>query len=82
MKLGTSPTTGAIIIRIDRKEICFVKNILEAYDGVALMTTLDADRGIVRLSVAPGRGRELKAILDDLKRHILIEAISAGDVFF
>ena len=69
--------TGERIVRIDRREICFVKNIIEAYDGVAMLTTLDAERGIVRLNVAPGRLHELDLIINDLGRCILIEDAGA-----
>ncbi len=29
--------------RIERKEICFLKFIFEAYDGIAMLTTVDPD---------------------------------------
>lgn len=59
--------------RIDRREISFLRFILEAYDGIALVTTLDAENGIVQLSIAPGCAEEVASILEKLNKEILIE---------
>jgi hypothetical protein len=61
------------ILRIDRKEICFLKFILEAYDGIAAMTTIDARQGIVLLRIAPGCEKEVQALLRNLKKDIMID---------
>jgi len=61
--------------RIDRARIAFVRFILEAYDGIANMTTLDAKQGLVRMAIAPGCTSEMDAIISDLKRKILIEPV-------
>ncbi len=61
------------IIRIDRREICFIKFILEAYEGIATMTTIDARQGIVLLRIAPGCEKEVEALLRDLGEDIMIE---------
>jgi hypothetical protein len=60
-------------LRIDRREICFLKFILEAYDGIATLTTMDARQGIVLLRIAPGCEDEVETILQDLKKDIIIE---------
>ncbi len=60
------------IIRVDRREICFLKFILEAYDGIATMTTIDAHQGIVLLRIAPGCEKEVEAVIRDLGRDIMI----------
>jgi hypothetical protein len=61
------------IIRVDRREICFIKFILEAYEGIATMTTIDARQGIVLLRIAPGCEKEVEAVLRDLGEDIMIE---------
>jgi hypothetical protein len=60
-------------LRVDRKEICFLKFILEAYDGIATITTIDAHQGIVMLRIAPGCEGEVEAVLQDLKKDIVID---------
>lgn len=59
--------------RVDRREIAFIKFIVEAYDGIAVMETLDPMAGIVVFHIAPGCERDIDALLEYLKREILIE---------
>jgi hypothetical protein len=60
-------------LRVDRREICFIKFIFEAYNGIATITTVDPDQGIVLLCIAPGCENVVEMILQDLKKDILIE---------
>jgi Domain of unknown function (DUF4911) len=59
--------------RVDRREIAFLKFIFEAYDGIVTITTVDPDKGVVRLCIAPGCENDVEMILQDLKKDILIE---------
>ena len=59
--------------RVDRREIAFIKFIIEAYDGLAVLETLDPVSGMVVFHIAPGCESEVDAVLQDLKRQIVIE---------
>ena len=61
--------------RIDRREICFIKFIVEAYDGLAVLTTVDPEAGIVILYIAPGCEADVETILQELKKDIMIEEL-------
>lgn len=61
------------LFRLERSEIAFVKFILEAYDGVAALSTLDRQMGIVRLTIAPGCDELVLKIIEDLQKTIRIE---------
>ena len=61
--------------RVDRHDIGFIKFIIEAYEGLSVMTTVDRSRGVVELNIAPGCEAEIDLILKDLKKELLIEAI-------
>lgn len=65
--------------RVDRREIAFLKFILEAYDGIAVLETLDSKSGIVVLHIAPGCEPDIDAVLQDLKTDFLIESIPADN---
>ncbi|MGA8179823.1 MAG: DUF4911 domain-containing protein [Desulfobacterales bacterium] len=65
------------IIRVDRREISFLKFILEAYDGIATITTIDARQGVVLLRIAPGCEKEVEALLRDLGKDILIDVFDS-----
>jgi len=64
--------------RIDRKEIHYLRFILEGYGGVAVMRTLDPQQGLVVLHVGPGCEEEVDMIIHDLQRHIRIEVTHVG----
>ena len=61
--------------RVQRSQIAFMKFIFEAYDGIAVIRTLDPDAGLIMLQIAPGCEPEAAAVLQDLKKDILIERI-------
>ena len=61
--------------RVDRRQISFIKFIFEAYDGVAVVTTLDADSGLISIAMAPGCEGIAKDVMDDLSQTILIERV-------
>jgi len=59
--------------RVDRRKIAFLRFIFEAYDGIAGLTTIDPERGIISLHIAPGCENDVEFILQDLKKEILID---------
>lgn len=48
--------------RVDRREISFMKFILEAYDNMAVVSTVDRKRGVVQIRIAPG----CEMLVDDI----------------
>ena len=58
--------------RVDRREICFLRFIFEACDGIATLTTVDPVLGVVLLHIAPGCEEDVEIILQDLKKDIII----------
>jgi len=62
-------------LRVDRREIGFLKFIFEAYDGIVTITTVDPDQGVVLFCIAPGCENDVEMILQDLKKDIMIEKI-------
>ena len=59
--------------RVDRREIAYLRFILEAYDGLAVVSTLDSEAGIIVLRISPGCEPDVERILQDLKRYIMME---------
>ena len=60
--------------RVDRRHIIFIRFIFEAYEGVAVVTTLDAAAGKIVLSVSPQCENLAACIMRDLGRKFLVEA--------
>ncbi len=63
------------LYRVDRRQISLIRFIFEAYEGLAVITTVDPTAGVVSLSVAPGCEAMAKSIMNDLAKDILIETI-------
>jgi hypothetical protein len=69
--------TGCKCFRVDRRDIAYLRFIFEGYDGIAVVTTLDRDAGIVAVRMAPGCENEVEGVLGALSKEILIEALDA-----
>lgn len=59
--------------RVDRTQIAYLRFIFEAYDGIAVLRTMDAQKGIVVLHIAPGCDTDVEFVLHDLQKQIMIE---------
>jgi hypothetical protein len=60
--------------RVDRRKIAFLKFIFEAYDGLAIIETLNPESGVIVFYIAPGCETDVDMILTDLKADIMMEA--------
>lgn len=59
--------------RVDRRRINLVRFIIEAYEGIAVVTTLDPGLGLVVLAVAPGCEAIVQDVMRDLGRRFMLE---------
>jgi len=64
--------------RVDRRKIGFMKFIFEAYDGIANLTTIDPDRGLISINIPDGCERYVDELIEVLKHDILIESCKEG----
>ena len=55
--------------RVDRRQISFIKFILEAYDNVAVLSTLDPRLAVIQVTAAPG----CEALVDGILRSLADE---------
>jgi hypothetical protein len=72
-------TTVKRYYRVDRGQIHFLKFVLEGYDGIAVLRTIDPEEGLVVLQIGPGCQSMVDMIIQDLERHIRIERMELGD---
>ena len=59
-----------IILRINPERIYFVKFILEGYDGLAIMSTVDPKQGIIKIFFPEEVRAEVEHLLKDLAPSI------------
>lgn len=67
-------------LRVERRDICFLKFIFEAYEGIAVLETTNAKTGHVALHTAPGCEDMVAGILTDLARQCRMEDINEKQI--
>jgi len=60
---------------VDKTRIGFIRFIFEAYEGVAVVTTLDPKKGHIKLSMPPEQTQTAFMVVEDLKKDFYFEAI-------
>ena len=63
---------------VDRKEISYLRWIIESYDGMAFLKTIDPHKAIIELEISPGCERLVFELLDHLRMHENIRITPAG----
>jgi len=58
---------------MDKNKIGLFRFILEGYDGLATLTTIDPAQGRVVLFVPPGCGKDVDTLLADLAGDLFLE---------
>ena len=61
---------------ISPPHIHLLRFILEAYEGIGMVTTLDASLGLVELSIAPGCEQEVAYILRDEAERLQLRQVN------
>jgi hypothetical protein len=56
--------------KINRRDLVYLKFILEAYEGLTTLSTADRDEGIVRLNMPRGFSEDVGALVDVLRNEI------------
>jgi hypothetical protein len=65
--------TIARYYNVDRSDIGLIRFIFEAYDGIAVVSTLQSEKDIIVIYSAPGCEEEVAYIVSDLKRQMKME---------
>lgn len=63
--------------RVDKNQIGYIKFIFEAYDGIAVVSTLKSDTPAIALTIAPGCETEVEMVLEGLKKELKAEPFAA-----
>ncbi len=64
--MAATRRTAELYVRINRSRIHFLKFILEAYDGLAILSVVEPRNGLVMIRFAPECGAEITALLGSL----------------
>jgi len=72
---GIPSETRVRNLLIAPREIHYLRFILEAYPGVAVVSTIDPQLGLVRLNIAPGCEEEVEAVLEAEKERLHLRTV-------
>ncbi len=70
MDLSLPPNGIRIFLRIRRSRISWLKFILEAYDGLAILSTVSVSEGLVSVWTLEHNTQELFALLGELSETL------------
>lgn len=66
-------------IIIDPYEIHYLRFILEAYEGIGVVSTIDSALGLMQLNIAPGCEEDVERILADEASRLCLRRIHCAD---
>jgi len=61
--------------RLPAQQIAWLRFVLESYDGLAFVRSLDGRRGLVEVAYPPSRGADAERLLASLAREALLEEV-------
>lgn len=70
-KLKIQPVMQSLYLRISPERFHFLKFIVEAYDNVAILSSVDNREGIVVLKFSEGHREELFGLLGSIAKRLV-----------
>jgi uncharacterized protein DUF4911 len=65
--------------RIDPKDIVFIKAILESYEGMVVVRTIEVGKPIIELLIAHDFLDTVERVIKELKQQVLLEEVELPD---
>jgi hypothetical protein len=62
--------------KVAHRDMVFLKFILEAYEGMNVMSTVDNKVGIIRIAIMSGFLADMEGVLADLGRQVIMEPVA------
>lgn len=61
--------------KVLHRDMVYLKFILEAYEGMNVMSTVDNKTGIIRIAIMPGFEDDMAELLEDLRLQVKMESV-------
>ena len=65
--------------KVAHREMVYLKFILEAYEGMNVMSTVDNKAGIIRIAIMEGFEADMDSLLAELGGQVGMEAVEWND---
>jgi len=62
--------------KVRHRDMVYLKFILEAYEGMNVMSTVDNAAGIIRIAIMEGFEADMDGLLAELGRQVAMEAVA------
>ena len=81
MRRGSGEITSMICryFKVAHRDMVYLKFILEVYEGMNVMSTVDNKAGIIRIAIMPGFVEDMDALLVELGRKVVMEPVEWND---
>ncbi len=66
---------------VDRKQIAYLRFILESYDSLCFLRTLESREALIEIAFHPSRRRDAEELLDALTKETTMVATQLPDGF-
>jgi len=66
------------VYRTPRQHIAYLRFVLESYDGLAFIRTLDSRQALVEIAYPPSRRLDAEALLSALAQELSLEEVDAS----
>lgn len=66
---------------IDPKDIVYLKAVLESYEGMVVVRTVEVGKPVIELLIAQDFAYYLKPVLQELQAHISLQEISSPEAW-
>ena len=71
--------TICVLLQVPRRDIVLLCSIIEGYEGMAILRTVDAQRGLLELLVAPAFHGTALTLLHALAQDMNLSLLDRGD---
>tara|TARA_B110000438_G_scaffold295368_1_gene338268 strand:- start:931 stop:1149 length:219 start_codon:yes stop_codon:yes gene_type:complete len=61
---------------VDKKDIAYLVSVIEAYDHLAVVRTLDQKRGLIEMLISPDFIDEVDKLVENLSKEIPIRKVN------
>jgi hypothetical protein len=61
--------------KVAHRDMVYLKFILEAYEGMNVMSTVDNKAGIIRIAIMEGFDADMDSLLAELGRGVVMEEV-------
>jgi hypothetical protein len=68
------------VLKLNRKDISYIKFLFEGYEGLGVVTTIDKSKSLIEISMMPDFVSDINEILDTLRDEINFQEVDTTTI--